>query len=58
MAIGGGVMSGLLDKLEGLVERKVQERITPILDKLDEMLDELREINNKLERLIELWEQK
>jgi len=41
---------GILDKLEEKIEKKVEERMTPIVLKLDEMLSVLRKIEKNTRR--------
>jgi len=49
-------MSSILDKLKKQVEKEALERITPILDEMKNMTNELKEINKKLDKIIKILE--
>jgi len=50
-------MSSILDKLKRQIEKEALERMTPILDELKVMTNELKEINKKLDKIIKILEE-
>ena len=47
-------MSGLLKKLESTIEKKVEERMGPILLEMKSMNKELKTVNKNLEKIYKL----
>ena len=52
------ILSKLLSKLSPEIEKKVQERMTPILDELREMHKTLQEIRDLLKLILECVSEK
>jgi K+/H+ antiporter YhaU regulatory subunit KhtT len=49
-------MSSIFEKLRKQVEKEALERMTPILDEMKTMTNELKEINKKLDKIIKILE--